>query len=383
MIEVLGWRRANGRLGIRNHVAVIAADAASDAACAKIAAAVPGVALVPSSYSLAEDECEGADVLRSRILAGIGSNPNVAAAILVGTDDALVRQVAQAIAASGAPVEAFRPGDAESGVRVARRLLADAAALRRQKAPLTEVWIACKCDESDATTGSAACPAIGAVYDALIPAGGFGVFGETPELVAAAEAVAARAVSDAVAAKWFAARESFAARMCAHPEIAPAHPQPTPGNVAGGIPTAEAKAFSSLAKIGQTCRYVDVLAPAAMPGQGPGLYYMDTSSELASIALMAASGFVIAVLASGFASTVADPIVPVLQVNANAATIAAAGEAIDLDLAALEAGRIGLSQARDLLLDLLARTADGALAASEGHRSERAGSVMARATQTS
>lgn len=365
MIEVSGWRRASGRFGIRNHVAVIAADSASDAACAAIVAAVPGAVVVPSAYSLAVDECEGADALRPRILAGIASNPNVAAAVIVGSDVALLERVAEKVAASGTPVEVFRLGDAERAARATGKLRAGAAAIRKETAPLTEVWIACKCDESDATTGSAACPAIGAVYDVLIPVGGFGVFGETPELVAAAEAVAACAASGAVAAKWLAARENFAARMRAHPEILRAHPQPTPGNIAGGVPTAEAKALSSLAKIGEACRYVDVLAPAAAPGRGTGLYCMDTSSELASIALMAASGFVVTVLASGYASAVVDPIVPVLQVNANVETVAAAGSVIDLDLSALAAGRIGLAEARDMLLDLIARTADGALAASE------------------
>lgn len=365
MIEISGWRRANGRLGIRNHVAVIAADAASDAACEAIAAAVPGVTRVPSAYSLAVDECEDAGLLRPRILAGIGANPNVAAAILVGADDAVLRRVREEIAASGKPVEVFRPAEAERAAHLARRLLADAAALPKARALLTDVWIACKCDESDATTGSAACPAIGAVYDALIPQGGFGVFGETPELVAAADAVAARAATEAVAAKWLRARDGFAARMRARPEFLRAHPQPTPGNIAGGIPTAEAKALSSLAKIGETCRYVDVLPPAEAPGQGAGLYYMDTSSELASIALMAAAGFVVNVLASGYLSDVADPIVPVLQVNANATTIASGGGRIDLDLTDLEVGRIDLPGARDRLLALLARTADGAPAAAE------------------
>jgi (2R)-sulfolactate sulfo-lyase subunit beta len=366
--EVCGWRRANGRLGIRNHVAVLSADAASDPACAAIVAAAPDAVLVPSSYSWAEDECEDAATLRPRILAGICANPNVAAAIIVGSDGALLDRVSAGIAATGKPVERFLVSamSVEAAAERARNLLGWAGGLPKETAPLSEVWIAAKCDESDATTGSAACPAMGAVYDALIPFGAYGVFGETPELSAGADEVAARAANAAAAAKWLRARDRHEARLR---ESGDPHPQPTAANIAGGIPTAHAKAMSSLAKIGRHCRYLDVLGPGEAPAVGPGLYYMDTSSELAAIALMAAAGFVMNVLPSGYVSHVGDPIVPVLQVNANPATVRASGELIDLDLTDLHRGEIDLVEAGGRLIELIRRTADGAPTASERRRS--------------
>jgi altronate dehydratase len=272
-----------------------------------------------------------------------------------------------AIARTGKPASGHHAPD-EAAARQAGEELRDlvgwAAGLRRVEAPWLDLWIGTKCEQTDATAAATSCPTIGAAFDRLVPAGIHAVFGEAPELVGAADAVAARAASSDVARKWERVAETRQRELLAAIETGSGHPQPTPFNVAGGLASLGDKALSSLAKIGRTCRYEDVLGAAeVLPAKG-GLYFMDTSSETEAIAQMSAGGCVLHLLATGGAVTIADPIAPVIQVNGNAATLRAAGGEIDLDVSTPGAAIDELGAA---LIALIHQVCAGALTASERH----------------
>ena len=347
---VWGWRRANGRLGIRNRVVVLPADQASCGICATIAARAPGAIALPGAHALAEGSRDPAFLLR--ISVGLGSNPNVAAAVVVGADRASMEPIAERIASAGTPTAGHVIGDPEDRAAIeraaasARDFMRQASALSRERAPLSDLWIAAKCEQSDATTGLAACPAIGAMYDRLVPCGIHGVFGETPELMAAAEIVARRAANEVAADKWAKACVAREAELEAAQRLGTEHRQPTDVNIAGGLTTVREKALASLQKIGRSCRFIDVLQAAEPPAGGPGLYYMDTSSETESIGQMAAAGFVLTVLATGEATAFADPIVPILQINGNPPDGPDDGRHIDLDVTGILSRTITLDRSR-------------------------------------
>src|SRR5499426_1739240 len=100
-----GWRRENGRVGVRNHVIVLPLDDLSNAACEAVANNIKGTLALPHAYGRLQF---GADLdLHFRTLIGTGANPNVAACVVIGIEDGWTRRVVDGIAKTGKPVEGF------------------------------------------------------------------------------------------------------------------------------------------------------------------------------------------------------------------------------------------------------------------------------------
>jgi len=137
------------------------------------------------------------------------------------------------------------------------------------------------------------------------------------------------------------------------------------------LTTIEEKALGNLEKIGRECRYIDVLEPAEAPAKGPGLYFMDTSSAAAEcVTLMGAAGYVVHCFPTGQGNVIGNPILPVIKLTGNPKTVRTMSEHIDLDISGIIRREITIPQAGDMLIDIIARTANGRLTAAEalGHR---------------
>ena len=107
-----GYRRENGRVGIRNHVAILSVDDISNAACEAAANNVKGTLALPHAYGRLQF---GEDLeLFFRTMIGTGSNPNVASCLVVGIEPEWTQRIVDGIAETGKPVEGFsieRNGD--------------------------------------------------------------------------------------------------------------------------------------------------------------------------------------------------------------------------------------------------------------------------------
>ncbi len=100
-----GFRRENGRIGVRNHVVIIPVDDLSNAAAQAVENNIKGTMALPHPYGRLQF---GADLdLHFRTLIGTGSNPNVAAVVVIGIEDQWAKKVADGIAATGKPVAFF------------------------------------------------------------------------------------------------------------------------------------------------------------------------------------------------------------------------------------------------------------------------------------
>jgi (2R)-sulfolactate sulfo-lyase subunit beta len=371
-----GWRRENGRVGVRNHVIVLPLDDLSNAASEAVANNIKGTLALPHSYGRLQF---GADLdLHFRTLIGTGSNPNVAAVVVIGIEDGWTKRVVDGIAKTGKPVAGFGiegHGDIATIARAshkAKEFLHWASELEREECSIEDLWVSTKCGESDTTTGLASCPTVGNMYDKLIPKGIYGVFGETSEITGAEHIAKSRAVNSKIGEKWMAVFKAY------QDEVIEAHrtdnlmdSQPTKGNIAGGLTTIEEKALGNLEKIGRTCKYIEVLEPAETPSAGPGLYYMDTSSAAAEcVTLMAAAGYAVHTFPTGQGNVIGNPIVPVIKISGNPKTVRTMGEHIDLDVTGILRREQTLDTAGDALIDMVIRTANGRLTAAEalGHR---------------
>ncbi|GGK37999.1 UxaA family hydrolase [Salinarimonas ramus] len=375
-LEFMGWRRENGRVGVRNHVVLLPLDDLSNAACEAVANNIKGTLALPHAYGRLQF---GEDLdLHFRTLIGIGSNPNVAAVVVIGIEDGWTQRVVDGIAKTGKPVTGFGiegTGDIMTiakASRVAKDYLQWASELQRETCPIKDLWVSTKCGESDTTTGLASCPTVGNMYDKLIPLGLTGVFGETSEITGAEHLCKARAASPEVGEKFMATWQAYMDEVIEPFKTSDlSESQPTKGNIAGGLTTIEEKALGNLEKIGRECTYIDVLEPAEAPAKGPGLYFMDTSSAAAEcVTLMAAAGYVVHTFPTGQGNVIGNPIVPVVKITGNPRTVRTMSEHVDVDVSGVLRRDMTIPEAGDALIDMVVRTANGRLTAAEalGHR---------------
>ena len=369
-----GYRRENGRVGVRNHVVVLPVDDLSNAACEAVANNIKGTLAIPHPYGRLQF---GADLeLHFRTLIGTGANPNVAAVVVIGIEDGWAKRVADGIAGTGKPVSFFGiegHGDMETirrASRQAKEYMHWASELRREERPLKDLWVSTKCGESDTTSGIGSNPCVGNAFDKLYPHGVTLVFGETTELTGGEQLVAARCRTPQV-------RERFMTMFNRYQEVVNRHKtsdlmdsQPTKGNILGGLTTIEEKALGNIQKIGRKCLVDGVIDKGEVPS-GPGLWFMDSSSAAAEmVTLLAASGFVVHLFPTGQGNVIGNPILPVIKLSANPRTVRTMSEHIDVDVSGLLRREMTPDEAGDALLDCMFRTANGRLTAAEalGHR---------------
>ena len=157
-----GYRRDNGRVGVRNHVIILPVDDLSNTAAEAVANNVKGTLAIPHPYGRLQF---GADLdLHFRTLIGAGSNPNVAAVVVIGIEDQWAKRIADGIATTGKPVTGFGielHGDHDTIMRaskVAKEYLQYASEQQRVECALEDLWVSCKCGESDTTSGCGSNP---------------------------------------------------------------------------------------------------------------------------------------------------------------------------------------------------------------------------------
>ena len=370
-----GFRRENGRVGVRNHVLILPVDDISNAAVEMVGHNIKGTLSIPHSYGRLQF---GADLeLFFRTIIGTGRNPNVAAVVVIGIEPGWTQRVVDGIAQTGKPVSGFSiegEGDLKTVAKASRKAqeyVQWATELQREECPLSDLWISVKCGESDTTSGLGSNPAVGNLMDKLDPLGVHLCFGETSELTGAEQICANRSSTSEAKEKFLNTWNAYNDFILENKTNDLSESQPTKGNIAGGLTTIEEKAFGNLQKIGKTTNFIDVLEPAEEPTKGPGLYFMDTSSAAAEcVTLQAAAGFTVHLFPTGQGNVIGNPIEPVIKLTANPSTAATMSEHIDLDVSGILKREMNLDQAGSELVNITVRTANGrhTCAESLGHR---------------
>ncbi|MFQ8889882.1 MAG: UxaA family hydrolase [Bilophila wadsworthia] len=364
-----GYRRDNGRVGIRNHVLILPLDDLSQPACDAVANNIGGTVAIQHPYGRLQF---GADLdLHFRTLIGAGSNPNVAAVIVIGIEEKWTQDVVDGIAKTGKPVAGFgieQHGQIDTIARASRKakeFVQYASALQKVECPISDLWVSCKCGESDTTSGLASCPTVGNAFDKLYEEGCTLVFGETTELTGGEHLVKARCANDRVRSEFTAFFDRYAKVIDDHKTSDLSDSQPTKGNIEGGLTTIEEKALGNIQKIGTKAPVIGTLDKAVTP-TGPGLWFMDSSSAAAEmITLVAAAGYVVHFFPTGQGNIIGNPIVPVIKLSTNPRTIRTMSEHMDVDVSGILRREMNLDQAGDKLLDMMFQTIAGRMTAAE------------------
>ena len=377
-MEFWGYSRPDGSVGVRNHVLILPATRNVNYICHSIALAVPGVT---TFYTTGEYGRTGSDRKRlARFLTGIARNPNVANVLLIGMPhgygypefqtDALAAEIAR----SGTRLEILNvdrcgglEGTVVQGIRLARELVREATAMRREAAPLSKLTIGMKCGDSDATSGLAGNPALGRAVDRLIDAGGTALFSETLELIGAEQTLVQRAKTPEVAQRLLRLIADWEARAASIGEDIRTI-NPIPENIAAGITTLEEKSLGAVEKTG-TRELSGVLDYCERPGE-PGLWLMDAwMSSYSLLPSFAAAGAQIVLYQLGGNElppedaplSAVDPglVAPLLTISGNPRTAKAAGDYLDVSTGGVLLGTETLDAAGEHILEEIVRAANG------------------------
>jgi len=369
-----GYRRPDGKVGIRNHVLILPTSVCAAQVASDIARRVRGCVAACHAYGCCQ---VGADArLTFRTLLNTGANANVGGIVVVGLGCEGLEPLAmlQAVEGLGKPARGIviqEEGGSlkavERGLAIAERMAKDLAAVPREPVGASSLLLGLECGGSDATSGLAANPALGVASDLLIAAGGTCILSETTESIGAEHVLARRAVDDQVRAKVLEivrACEDRALRMGEDLRGS----QPTPGNIAGGITTLEEKSLGCIHKAG-SAPVQGVLEYGEVPA-GSGLYIMDTPGmDVESMVGLAAGGVQVMVFTTGRGTPTGNPIMPVIKATANRRTAERMADNIDLDLSGVIDGSLTIEQAGQRILDEVLAVAGGKLTKAErlGH----------------
>jgi len=360
-----GYKRSDGKIGIRNHVLILPTVACANETCRVLAENLPGAVSLVNQNGCGE--VEGNRKITQTVLSGLAANPNVFGTLMIG----LGCELNQAEEMSGIirsktnkPLEVLLIQEEggtlntiNKGMRIARDLVIEASSCQRELFELSDLSVGLECGGSDSTSGIVANPVIGRFSDLLVDLGGTAMFSETSEMIGAEHILAQRAVSPEVGKKVFEIVERRENQLRSVGEDLRSG-QPSPGNKAGGLSTIEEKSLGCIHK-GGTKPLMEVVDYAREP-KTKGLVIMDTPGyDVLSVTAKVAGGCQLIIFTTGRGNPIGNPIAPVLKVTANKDTFEKMRDNIDLDFSEVLAGRRSLEEMGNEVLEEVVRIANG------------------------
>jgi altronate dehydratase large subunit len=370
-----GYRRPDGRVGVRNHVLVVPTVICSAVVSERIAEIQPSVAV--ALPHLAGCGQLGPDMRTTHeTLAAYCQHPNVGAVLVValGCEQVVAQTLADAARKAGKPVQVVAiQGEGGSlktigrGRRIVEEMVASLANAEREWFGVESLILSLKCGGSDYTSGLASNPALGRVADRLVDLGGSAVLGEIAEIMGAEHVLAARASMPDVGRRLLKVIDRVETEAMAL-GLDIRGTQPSPGNIRGGLTTIEEKSLGATHKGGERTPLVDVV-PYAGRISRPGLTVMDTPGlDVESVTGMVAGGAQVVVFTTGLGTPTGNPIAPVIKITGNARTAHQMADNIDVDVSGVLADSESLDDAASRLFDEVIAVASGKLAAAEALR---------------
>lgn len=373
-MEFMGYRRENGKVGIRNHVLVVSSVSCANGVVEAIGRALPDVVTVVHGYGCGYGCIEDV-IVSGRVLSRLADNPNVGAVLFIGlgcevlSPDRLVGEV------KGKPVEVLvvqKDGGSAAttakGIQIAARFLAELKVQERVPASVSELVVALECGGSDAFSGITANPAVGVAADRLVAEGATAILSETTEMIGTAHILKRRGATIEVGEQVERlvnehekkVREELGDR--AGMVIAP-------GNIEGGLSSITEKSLGCITKAGST-PINEVVGYAERPTK-QGLVIMDTPGyDIDSMAGMVGGGAQMIIFTTGRGSVAGFPAVPVIKVASNAEMFRNMPGDMDVNAGTIADGDKTLDEVGQEIFDLVLRTAGGQKTCAEVNRSQ-------------
>jgi altronate dehydratase large subunit len=371
-----GFRRPDGRVGVRNHVLVVPTVVCSAVVTERIASNVPGAVALPHLAGCGQ---LGPDMQMTHdTLAAYCQHPNVGAVLIValGCEQVVAQMLAESARAAGKRSaivsiqgEGGTPKAIAKGIELAAELSRELERETRERCGIDEMILSLKCGGSDYTSGLAANPVLGRVADRLHGFGAATVLGEIAEIMGAEHLLAARATQPAVAGRLLRVIHRVESEAQAL-GLDIRGTQPSPGNIRGGLTTIEEKSLGATHKAGEITPLEDVVPYSARITR-KGLTVMDTPGlDVESVTGMVGGGAQVVVFTTGLGTPTGNPIAPVIKITGNPRTAQTMSDNTDLDVSGILDHSESMDQAADRLLEEILAVSSGKLTSAErlGHR---------------
>ncbi len=367
-MEFMGFRREDGSVGVRNHVAVIPSVFCANKVAERIAMQVEGAVVLTHWLGCAQ---VGADLeLTARVLKKIGAHPNVAALVVVGLGCERFKptEFVEGVAPSGKSVELVHIQNmggsvkaVQQGVAITHKLAQKALAQAREPFALKYLKVGLKCGGTDATSGLSANPAVGVMSDSLVDAGGTTFLTEINELLGTEHVLCRRAVNPQVAREIQQTISDMEQKLrddTSDPEFAHRHMLFSPGNIDGGVSSIVEKAMGGVQKSGNSLISGVVEYGDSPPGNG--LYLLNSPSHDGEcVTAMVAAGAQIIVFTTGRGNPCGFPIAPVIKVTGNSGVYQLQKDNIDIDASPILAGEETIKEVGERIFQKVLAVANG------------------------
>lgn len=371
-MEFLGYRRPDGRVGVRNKILILPASVCASDTAGIVAGQVEGAVTFHNQNGCSQ---VGADQqMTVDVMAGYAANPNVYGTVVLslGCENCQMDLVAAAIRErTNKPLEQFIIQECggtvrtvELAVRAARKMAAEASRMQKEPFPMSELIVGTECGGSDPTSGLASNPLIGEMSDRMAALGGTSILSETTEFIGAEHILARRGATPEISQRIYDIVHRYEKALQLVGEEVRAG-NPSPGNKAGGLTTLEEKSLGCIHKGGHTS--VNAVYDYAKQVEAhKGLVIMDTpGNDPSSVAGMVAGGCQVVVFSTGRGTPTGNPIAPVIKITGNKLTFAKMEDNIDLDASPVIYGPQSLEEMGDALMAELQAVASGKLTKAE------------------
>jgi altronate dehydratase large subunit len=369
-MKIKGYLRANGELGVRNHVLIFPTVICAAQVAEAISRAVPGTVYVNHPHGCGHLGSEREHMLRT--MTGFCSNPNISSVLLVGlgcellTPEVLANELKKrkvrfatiSIQQLGGTTPAIK-----NGIQIAKTLIHTARQEKKADADIKLLRVGVKCGGSDTFSGLTANPALGVASDLLVAAGASVIMTEVPEMIGA-EAVLVKRAASAKIAKRILEITNKMEQAVLKEGVDIRGTEPSPGNIRGGLTTLEEKSLGAILK-GGTTPIVEVVQYAEQPHKS-GLIIMDGPAlDAVSLTGMLSSGAQIIVFTTGRGSPMGSAIAPVIKVATNSNIFTSMCGDMDLNAGAVITDNLSITDMGKQIFRNILKTSSGSKTRSE------------------
>jgi altronate dehydratase large subunit len=364
-LELLGFRRQDGRIGIRNHVLILPTITCAAQTAMRITDLVDGTVSFIHQHGCAQVGEDYEQTFRTYV--GMGANHNVYGVVVLGLgcETLQAMKIASAIKKkTGKPVELVSiqeyGGTLDSiaqGAKIAARMVQEASAQKRVPFDFSDLIVGTECGGSDACSGLSANPAVGEVSDLIVDRGGTAILAETTELIGAEHLLAKRAVNDQVTKRVYEVIHAMENRSIAM-GVDIRTGNPSPGNIEGGLSSLEEKSLGAAKKAGS--RPLQELVDYAEVPTKKGLVWMDTPGhDIEQLTGMVAGGAQIVLFTSGRGTPTGSPIAPTIKISTNSIMFERMNDNMDINAGTIIDGEETPKEVGRRILSEIALTCSG------------------------
>ena len=355
-MQFWGYKRKEGRAGLRNHVLILPACACGSESARVVASQVRGAVNIVFNTGCSDVAANTA--MSQKVLTGFACNPNVYGVVIIGLGcetvphkelrEKIQSMTSKPVVSFGIQEEGGTLRTIEKAVRAARDMAAEAAMQQKELCDISELLLGIECGGSDATSGIASNPAVGELSDLLVDLGASTMMSESIEWIGAEHIVARRGATPKIHNQIIQMCKDYEEHLKAAGQDCRAG-QPTPGNKAGGLSTLDEKSLGCIRK-GGTRPIVEVLEQGERPTK-TGAVVMDTAGyDISSVTSMVAGGCNAVIFTTGRGTPTGNAIVPVIKVTANASTYQKMEDNMDVDLSGIIKGTSTIKESGEELL---------------------------------